>query len=139
MPSFRHQLFGAASKGNELTRAMSMGAQQVLQSHPSRYRSSTGVSGKHLTAADKTAAFMRLRLCRAAYQCMTTVVVCTQRLEKFYCDLLFKEDSHVLWDNLVDDVTPFDSLPFPVEPTFANGVCVFSTASLLLRLFRALS
>lgn len=103
---------------------MSMGAQQVLQSHPSRYRSSTGVSGKHLTAAEKTAAFMRLRLCRAAYQCMTTVVVCTQRLEKFYCDLLFKEDSHVLWDNLVDDVTPFDSLPFPVEPTFANGVCV---------------
>ena len=103
---------------------MSMGAQQVLQSHPSRYRSSAGVSGKHLTAAEKTAAFMRLRLCRAAYQCMTTVVVCTQRLEKFYCDLLFKEDSHVLWDNLVDDVTPFDSLPFPVEPTFANGVCV---------------
>ncbi len=73
--SITRALFGPEALGKELTVHASTGAQAVLRAHQSRFPRGRAEAP---SAADVLPARMRLRVARAAYQCMTTIVLRTQ-------------------------------------------------------------
>ena len=104
-------LYGADAKGNELTGVVSKSARQLVFA--------TGGGAAGASGSDAVHA-LRLDMCRAAYLCVSTVVMKTQSQEKFFAELLFKEDhvtGQLLWDNLVES-GGFGDLQFPVETAF---------------------